>query len=565
MIGWNGIVVGLKFDTWNRLDFYKEFDSYDDVISCIKKNRSFIPNKTLSYDDDSLNSAAESIVEYIRSNKKIALYSDYDVDGVMSCVSWIWFFKAISFTNYTYYIPSRFSEGYGVNKQAIKDLADKDVDLIISMDTGITAKEEVSYCKSLGIDFICTDHHSIQTELLPDCIVVNPKLYHDPYYKELCGSGISFVLIRKIANILEKKYELSVSREEWKDILALVGIATVCDIVDLNGANHSIVRLGLSALETSRRDILVKLKEFCAISDDKIDEKDLGFKIGPRINAVGRLEHVSSIIEAFISEDYDTIKDTLEYMSKCNNKRKLIQDRIFENVNRYLAHKDKDEDVLFIGDSGWHHGVLGIVASKLVNLYYKPSFIFSKDDDGMCTGSVRSIPGVDVTEMFLYVKEYLIKYGGHASAGGFSFRQDNEDKIREKLKEYCSNSRKKHPDVWKKTINVDCKLHFGILNTSLVKKIQDLKPFGHGFEEPIFEIEGSVSRVYYSNDKKTGEKKHTIIYLQNNYGITVKVLFFNEVLLDIKLYSHLKVLVNIGIDSFQGVSSIALYGIDIAS
>lgn len=557
--------MGLKYDIWNRCFSGGLCSSYEEVLSTIKKNRDFKPHQKLQYEDQALSRATSLVCKYILDNKKIALYSDYDVDGVMSCVSWIWFFKAISYTNYEYYIPDRFQEGYGVNKKAIEKLIlEKKVDLIISMDTGITAKKEVDYCRSLGAEFVCTDHHTIQEELLPECEIVNPKLYHDEYYKDLCGCGICFVFLRKLGQSLlkntpdSKRYQIS--NTQWKDILALVGIATVCDIVPLNGVNHSIVKLGLAALTESRRDILVKLKEICGMDKSFLDEKDVGFAIGPRINAVGRLEHVSNIMSAFIEEDYDKIESTLEYMNKCNSKRKYIQEGIYAQVKQ-IALNHLDDSFLFVGGIGWHHGVVGIVASKIVNDFFKPAFVYSQEDN-LCVGSVRSIPGVDIVEAFNCIKEYLVKSGGHASAGGFSFKLEDKDIIYQKLKEHFDRLKQSSSQLWKTSIDVDCCLHFGLVDTKMVEKINELKPFGCGFLEPVFELEGIVSRVEYYNDKKSGKPKHTVVFLQNKFGFVLKILFFNEII-NLEQYSDIKVLVNLGIDTYRGVRSVALYGVDV--
>ena len=558
--------MGLKYDIWNRNTDGRACSSYDEVISIVKRNRNFKPHQKLVYDDSSLQNATSLVADCILANKKIALYSDYDVDGVMSCASWIWFFKAISYTNYTYYIPDRFQEGYGVNRKAIEDLVkNQGVELVISMDTGITARDEVELCKSLGAQFVCTDHHSVQEDMLPDCDIVNPKLYHDDYYRDLCGCGISFIFLRKLSITLlsktndNKQYELT--NLEWKDILALVGIATVCDIVPLNGANHSIVKLGLAALSSSRRDILVKLKEICGMDHDHLDEKDVGFTIGPRINAVGRVDRVSNIMSAFISEDYTKIENTIEYMNKCNSRRKHIQDGIFNEVKN-IALSSKDEDFLFVGGSSWHHGVVGIVASKIVNDFFKPTFVYCEDESGVCTGSVRSIPGINVVDAFGSIKDLLIKYGGHSSAGGFSFKKENKELICDRLKKYFSGLKSKSPNLWQTSIDVDCSLHFGVIDTRMVDKINELKPFGFGFREPVFEVAGTVGRVEYYNDKKTGKQKHTVIFLRNSYGFTVKLLFFNEII-QVNEYSDIKALVTLGSDIYKGTRSVNLYGVDI--
>jgi single-stranded-DNA-specific exonuclease len=188
----------------------------------------------------------------MRQTQKLALYADYDVDGTMSCVSWIWFFEAIGFKNYIHYIPCRFKEGYGVNLSAIKHLVESErAQVVITMDTGITANEEARWCKEQGVTFICTDHHKVQPEKMPDSLILNPKMHPDAIYQELCGCGITFVLLRKIAQHLT---DIKIPDHIWTDILALTGMATICDVVPLNGVNHKLARMGVDALKKCHSD-----------------------------------------------------------------------------------------------------------------------------------------------------------------------------------------------------------------------------------------------------------------------------------------------------------------------
>ena len=217
----------------------------------------------------------------------------------------------------------------------------------------VTANEEAKFCVSKGVEFICTDHHKIQPDKVPDGIVLNPKLHPDPVYQELCGCGITFVLLRKLG----KKFPIS--REVWNDLLALVGMATICDVVPLNGVNHQLANLGVKALYRSQRPVLKSLLAQCKVLE-KVDETDVGFRIGPRINAVGRLRHANQVVEAFISENFDElIKD----MGDCNEERKKIQKTIYEEANT-KAQSYGESKILFLGGD-WHPGVVGIAASKI--------------------------------------------------------------------------------------------------------------------------------------------------------------------------------------------------------
>ena len=299
----------------------------------------------------------------------------------MSCVSWVWFFRAISYDHFTYYIPDRFKEGYGPNLAAIKRLVqEENAELIITMDCGITANEEAAWCKENGVEFICTDHHKVNPDTMPDCLILNPVLHPNPEYQFLCGCGITYVLLRKLGSYFPCDKEL------WLDLLALAGLATICDIVPLNSVNHKIARLGVRALNQSKNPLLVQLLKTAGLSGQGIDEQDIGFKLGPRINAVGRLDHGKKIVSAFIENQSSEL---LEYMNLCNEERKEIQENIWKEA-LVQAEFEKGQDILFLGGK-WHLGVVGIVAARLAEHFWKPVWLYSTENQNMYKGSARSI------------------------------------------------------------------------------------------------------------------------------------------------------------------------------
>jgi single-stranded-DNA-specific exonuclease len=541
--------LGHKYETWQPISKAVPL-SYDEVTNIIEQNRDFTAIEGLNYGDHGLEEAFEAIKNAIDNKKKIALYADYDVDGTMSCVSWIWFLKALGHTEFIHYIPDRFKEGYGVNLEAVKHLAtNENADLIITMDTGITANEEARWCKENGIEFICTDHHKIQKDKMPDCIILNPKLHPDEMYQELCGCGITFVLLRKLG----RHYGLS--GPIWTDLLALTGMATICDIVPLNGVNHTLAKLGVQALSKSSREVLKKLLQ-AASAIDGADESDVGFKLGPRINAVGRLEHASKIVEAFVSENPDEL---IEYMGKCNEDRKKIQSNIVEKALE-LAEKHKDDPIIFIGYEDWHQGVVGIAASKLVETFWKPVWLYQKGD--VCKGSARSIDGFDVTDAMSAAGKLFSKFGGHKAAGGFSFDPENEEKIREALLNYAKDFKEKNPDVWVPKITYDCKLNHDLLNLELCDSLESLKPFGHKFEQPSFEIESKVLKIDYYNDKTTGKPKHTAVGVDLGGPWPQKIMFFGDVIKDFNVGDTASFLVKVDKNNWKGRTYLSLMGID---
>ena len=525
--------------------------SLGDVASIVRQIRGFTPLERLDYGDHGLHAVLDALSNAIENNKKIALYADYDVDGTMSCVSWIWFLEAIGYKNYVHYIPCRFKEGYGVNMDAIKHLViNEKANVIITMDTGITANAEAEWCRDQGVTFICTDHHKIQPEKMPDCLILNPKAHPEPIYQELCGCGITFVLLRKLTQHLP---QFKINDSVWTDILALTGMATICDVVPLNGVNHKLAKMGVDALMRSRRPVLVKLR--AAASVDEADEKDVGFKLGPRINAVGRLEHADIVIKAFIDEDPEPL---VQFMGTANERRRQIQATIVAEA-RSEALKYPEGPILFLGGD-WHPGVVGIAASKITEENWRPTWLFQRKD-GICKGSARSIKGFDVTDAMTAVKELFLKFGGHAAAGGFTFPEANEQAIRERLGAYAESLRVQNPSTWESKLDFDCELPQALLSLSVMDTLDGMKPFGHGFEEPKFKLSLPVKRVQYFFDKVTGAARHTCLHVDVGTR-QQKILFFNDVLTGIEPNQLHSFVVSFSRNTFRGTTSLSIMGHD---
>lgn len=552
--------MGRKFTHW-RASSEVTPENYEELSEVIVGNRRFHAVGDLQYGDYGLEAALKAISEAISQKKKIALYADYDVDGTMSCVSWIWFLKAIGHENFVHHIPCRFTEGYGVNLAAIKKLINEDrAELIITMDTGITANEEAAYCASMGVEFICTDHHKIQPDRMPNCIILNPKLHPDEMYQELCGCGITFVLLRRLAE------KFSVPNSLWTDLLALTGMATICDVVPLNGVNHRLAKLGVQALARSQRSVLQKLRKACSVLDG-MDEKDVGFRLGPRINAVGRLDHADVIIRAFVDENPDEL---IPFMDKCNENRKAIQKRIVIEARTQavefvqLSHVGSLLDrapILFLGGD-WHQGVVGIAASKIAEEFWRPTWLFSRSG-AVCKGSARSVPGFDVTEAMVAAAGLFTKFGGHRAAGGFAFSVENEGAIRERLINYASEKMLKNPAIWESQIRYDCDLEHNLVALPLVDQLDGLKPFGHGFEEPRFRVEADLLETRFLCDKQTGERRHTQILIDVG-GRSQKIMFFHEVHDELEDATRASFVVSASKNHFRGETSLSLIGHDFA-
>ena len=540
--------MGTKFRHWRARSAERPTD-YSKLTAIIHNNRRFEPIARLEYGDHGLDQAHQTIAKAIREGKRIALYADYDVDGTMSCVSWIWFLRAIGYDNFVHYIPDRFKEGYGVNLAAVQKLAAEGAGLIITMDTGITANEEARWCREHGVEFICTDHHKIQPEKMPDSIILNPKIHPDPLYQELCGCGITFVLLRRLSA------EFSPPDDLWTDLLALAGMATICDVVPLNAVNHRLAQHGVKALVNSRRKVLQALLRAASV-ETKMNEQDIGFRLGPRINAVGRLDHADKVISAFVDEDPDSL---IQYMGQCNEQRKKIQaDIVAEAMAQIETYKD--DPILFLGGP-WHQGVVGIAASKVAETAWKPVWLFDNRGE-TCKGSARSIPGFDVTDAMASASDLFAKFGGHSAAGGFSFDSEQASAIKDRLCAFAEKKRKADPGLWESSITYDCELPLGLMALPLLDQLEALRPFGHCFEEPLLEVQAPVVDVAHYKDKQTGEPRHTAVSIEAGPGRVEKVMFFNEVVTDLGIDTTTRFLVNVSRNSFRGRESLSLIGRD---
>ena len=522
----------------------RKIDRLDDVAKVIVHNRSYQQMEKLEYQDPALTEAAGSLVAALRAGKRIGLYADYDVDGTMSLVSWIWFLRAIGYDNYTYHIPCRFQEGYGLNLAAMEKMIHEDgIEVLVTMDTGITAKTEAAYCASCGVDFICTDHHTIQADKLPLGIIVNPRLNPNALYQHLCGCGITFVLLRQIGR------EFALGGEFWVDLLALAAIATICDVVPLNGVNHRIARMGIAGLAGTRRKVLRELMRSASEGGAKMDETDIGYRLGLRINAVGRLAHADLVVRAFLDDDPTA---GVAEMNAINVRRRAIQEQIVAEALD-LAEDYVDDPVLFMGSADWHAGVIGISASKVVEKYWKPTWLYQSCADGVCRGSARSVEGFDVTAtMMECCPDLFVRYGGHAAAAGFSFLQQNEAAIRDRLARYAANIKKDNPGIWRSKIKFDCDLDHTLLSLSLYELIEKFRPFGHGFDAPLFGIDGKVQAIHHY------KQKHTAVALVGGH----RIMFFNEIIQDLRQGDHARFVINPKKSYFMERAQLSLMGRD---
>lgn len=423
-----------------------------------------------------MDSAIEIIDDAIRSKQKIAVYGDYDADGITSTVALTRCLRSIG-GNTVYYIPNRFREGYGMNKDAIITLLHDDVRLIITCDCGISNTSEIKLAKESGIRVIVTDHHSIPDNLPPADVILNPKLLfpEHPAYN-LSGCGMAYFLCR---GLLEH-YGKSELHTEYFDLVAL---SIIADAVPLTDENRYLLSSCLPYLLNTNRIGLKALYGKIGSGAPKSRE-DIAFQVAPRINAAGRLDSARTAIELLLCEDLSKAEELASKLDSLNLMRKDIQERILEEAVRITELEKAHKSIIIIYNSAWHHGILGIAAGKLAEKYKKPVILLSlKEDEGVITGSARSVSGLDIHDLLKTCGRYLEKFGGHPMAAGLSIKPENlEDFIAE-----AENMADRILPVGRRIeFLADARLPLCDINRKLYNRIEILEPYGEGFKPPSF-------------------------------------------------------------------------------
>ena len=419
--------------------------------------------------------AVNRIIEAINNKQKIIIYGDYDVDGITSITVLKKFIQDRGI-EIGYYIPDRLNEGYGLNKEAVKKIANEKYELMITVDCGITALEDVKYANSLGMDVIVTDHHE-PLDIIPEALaVVNPKRKDSTYpFKNLAGVGVVFKLIQAISQKME------LPEKEYLKYLDLVCIGTISDIVPLVDENRVIAKLGLKLVCVTKN---IGLRELInSIRFKKIDSNAVSFGIAPRINACGRMGHAEEAIKLFLTENLVEAGDIADNLNKYNVTRQSIERKIYDEALEKIEKNNMNlENSIILGGENWHHGVIGIVASKITETFNKPSILICFDgEEGK--GSGRSIVGFDLHEALCKSSEYLEKYGGHEMAVGLSLKRSNFDSFKEKFQEIVEESDIK--DIVP-IIKIDDEIDLKNVTMDMVREIDKLQPFGEENKVPIF-------------------------------------------------------------------------------
>ena len=514
----------------------------DEINVFLSPKRNDLHNPFLLQD---IEIAVNKIIEAIDEKNKITIYGDYDVDGITSIVVLKRFLKDIGIEADTY-MPNRLEEGYGLNKKALERIVSLGCDILITVDCGISAIEEVKYAKELGLEVIITDHHETLDELPKDAIsVINPKRKDNKYpFTQLAGVGVVFKLIQAIS----KKLELE--DKTFLKYLDLVCLGTIADIVPLVNENRVITKLGLKLLEVTKNP---GLRALIQVSDfKKIDSITVSFGLAPRINACGRMGFEQEALKLFLTDSYDEAMTIAMELNKYNRERQSIERRIYEDVVEIIETDKLDkEDVIIIGKENWHHGVIGIVASKISEIYFKPTVLICFEGE-KGKGSGRSIPGFDLHSALCECGEYLEKYGGHEMAIGLSLNKNNFDNFKEKFRHIAHDN---NVSAILPVVNVDEYINAEDISIDNINQIQLLQPFGDANPMPLY----VYRNLKVDSIRTLSEERHIKLTVKDGNNIFDAIGFgLGKRAEEINLGDKIDILMNLDVNYYNGTSKVQL-------
>jgi len=465
-----------------------------------------------------MDAALDRLRRAIRAGEKILLYGDYDVDGATSVAI---LKKAIELAGgaATFHIPHRLRDGYGMRPEAIDEAASAGVSLIVSLDTGIRAAQAVCRARTLGIDVIVTDHHLPEAELPPALAILNPNQPGCPYpEKNLCGAGVAFKLVQALLGSLD--WPADKLRRVLGSFLKIVAIATVADVVPLTGENRVIVKHGLEALSSVRNPGLRELMRLAGIADGATPTAgQVAFRIAPRLNAAGRMADANAAVDLLLTSDAERARALAEELHNLNRDRQDTEAEIVRLALEECLRAPVDgQSALVFSGRDWHRGVVGIVASRLVERFHRPVFVLGHDvEQGIVQGSGRSIPGFHLLEALESMPELFLRFGGHRQAAGVALAPENVEVFRERLNAYASA--RLTPDDFVPEIEIDSELEFSEIDDRSVRDLLKLAPFGHGNPAPVLWAAG----LEVASPPVVWKEKHARITLRGgNRTLAVK-------------------------------------------
>lgn len=485
----------------------------EDVINFLQENKDF-SDPFLMKDMDK---AVERITTAVENGEKICVYGDYDADGVTSTSLLYSYLRDSLGADVMFYIPTRTGEGYGMNKGAVDKIHSLGVTLIITVDNGISAREEIDYANSLGIDTVITDHHMPSGAIPKAVAVVNAHQKDDKSpFKDFSGVGVAFKLVMAI----EGEYaDVDSLLENFSDIATL---GTIGDIVPLVGENRTLVKNGLRHIQNSDRIGINAMKQESGIAEKEINSSNVAFTLVPRINAGGRLGSSEKSVNLLLTEDEDEAVTIADKLGMDNRERQSIEKEILASIDEEVRRTPNivNDKILVFAGKGWHQGVVGIAASRIKDIYDKPTIIIGIDDDGVARGSGRSVEGFSLCDAVFACSEHLTHYGGHPMAVGISLEKEKINDFRKAINAYCKDIKMPY-----NILHIDCKLNPNQLDLSILDSLSYIEPCGASNPSPIF----GLYNMTVIATKEMGNGKHMRITLSRGQGqVPVYAVYFNH-------------------------------------
>jgi single-stranded-DNA-specific exonuclease len=450
---------------------------------------------------EDMDKAVDRINSAIENNERILVYGDYDADGT-TAVALVYNFLRRRYTNLDYYIPDRYNEGYGVSYQGVDYAFNTGVKLVIVLDCGIKAIQEIQYAKDKGIDFIVCDHHVPDDELPPAVAILNAKREDSTYpFKHLSGCGVGFKLMHAFALSNEIPFT------ELIPSLDLVAISTASDIVPIMGENRVLTYYGLQQLNSNPSIGLRAIIQVCKLGDKTLTINDIVFKIGPRLNAAGRMSSGKKAVDLLVEQDYNRALELAAKIDQENDDRKKDDKEMTEEANeivKALEQEGQHQNAIILYNENWKRGVIGIVASRLTEIFYRPAIVLTKTGN-LATGSARSVSGFDVYKAIESCKDLLENFGGHTYAAGLSLKIENVPEFKRRLEEYVAGHIE--PDQIEASIDIDAEIDFKDITPKFFRDLRKFQPFGPDNQKPVF----CTRNVYdYGTSKVVGRGQEHI-------------------------------------------------------
>ena len=488
--------------------------------------------------------AVNRIIKAINNQENILIYGDYDADGITSTTVLKKYLQERGGLVNTY-IPNRLDEGYGLNKEAIKKIKEMGTDLIITVDCGISGIEEVEYAKELGLEVIVTDHHEVG-DILPNALaVIDAKRKDNTYpFNMLAGVGVVFKVIQAIS------IKLNLKAEEYLKYLDLVCVGTISDIVPLEGENRTIAKLGLMLIRVTKN---LGLRELIKSSGYKeIDSNTISFGVAPRINACGRMGHEDEALNLFLAETKEEAIKITKKLNDYNVLRQTTEKAIYEDaISKIEEENIENKNSIVVGGYNWHHGVIGIVSSKVTEKYYKPSILLCFEDD-LAKGSGRSIQGFDLHDALTKCGYLLDKYGGHAMAVGLTLKKEHFEEFKARFEEVAkkANIKEMIPNLY-----IDEEVKLKDINMDLVKSLSILEPFGEANKVPLF----LIRNLKIDSIRALSEGRHLKLSLRDESMVINAIGFdIGSLAEEYKIGDKIDVVGTLEINSFNGFSSVQI-------